>query len=743
MGRPLYTNNAATYLAFGITNTATTMQVSANAGSLFPNPTGGDYFYVSLISLSGPIIEIVKCTARSGDIFTIERGQEGTTPLYWNMGDNVQLRITAAGMNYITGATATTTEEESQVATQGQTVFTLTTFDYSPGTNNLAVFVNGSKQVAGLNYSETSLNTVTFLTGLNVGDVVEFILGLTIATGTLYATDINYNEGSTGAVTRTLESKLQESVSVKDFGAIGNGSTDNTLAFQTAINSVASTGGTVHVPGGVNGNQYLFTTQTGPANPTITIPSNVHIVMDDDVYLLTQGGVASGVNGYNQAGSTQRALFVNSTPSTGNVNISITGGNIKSVAASAVGSALIALQNVKNVRIENVNLLDTWGACRMQFSYCTNVIVSGIRVDYENIHAFPYSFEDGIRVGSGCYDVAISNCVINSGDDSIAINNETSETQNTLTSTSPFAYASTGASIQNVNITNVNVSNQAGNALRIYQGPGISTGTISKVVVNSFNGFPKHPTTGWSTAVSIYDNSGITTNAISKVTLDGFYIDCVNLGTSGTGTPGAIQIQSGGGDFIIANGSLMNVSVPFGVLPGYNTTINNVYIYGCSTDSIYLNTGYCSITNNFLEIPVRSGVYLDSGAIHTIIQGNQIQSTTGAAITEAAGAGYTTAIGNNISASGACSIANNGTSVYANNTGLNPIGTTTVGATSSPFTYTSAYTNETITVYGGTVSSITINGVGTGATNGAFNIPPNTSMVITYSVGPTITKTLF
>jgi len=39
MGRPLYTNNAATYLAFGITNTATTMQVSANAGNLFPNPT--------------------------------------------------------------------------------------------------------------------------------------------------------------------------------------------------------------------------------------------------------------------------------------------------------------------------------------------------------------------------------------------------------------------------------------------------------------------------------------------------------------------------------------------------------------------------------------------------------------------------------------------------------------------------------------------------------------------------------
>jgi len=263
MGRPLYTNNAATYLAFGITNTATTMQVSANAGNLFPNPTGGDYFYVSLISLSGPIIEIVKCTARSGDIFTIERGQEGTTAQYWNTGDNAQLRITAAGMNYIAGSTASTTLEQSFTATQGQTVFTLTTFDYSPGTNNLAVFVNGSKQVSGTNYSETSVNVVTFTTGLNDGDVVEFLSNLSVAAGTIYATDINYNEGAAGAVTRTLESKLQESVSVKDFGAVGDFNpttgvgTDNRLAIQAALDYAKSVGNcTVYFP---QGKYYLGT----------------------------------------------------------------------------------------------------------------------------------------------------------------------------------------------------------------------------------------------------------------------------------------------------------------------------------------------------------------------------------------------------------------------------------------------------------------------------------------------------
>ena len=59
-----------------------------------------------------------------------------------------------------------------QTATQGQTVFSGLT--YTTGNNSLQVYVNGSKQVITLNYTETSANSVTFLTGLNVGDIVEF-----------------------------------------------------------------------------------------------------------------------------------------------------------------------------------------------------------------------------------------------------------------------------------------------------------------------------------------------------------------------------------------------------------------------------------------------------------------------------------------------------------------------------------------------------------------------------------------
>jgi hypothetical protein len=80
-----------------------------------------------------------------------------------------------------------TGEEETQTATQGQTVFTLTTLAYQPATNNLLVFVNGSKQVPAVNFIETSSTVVTFVDGLNAGDVVEFCTATPINTFTFVA----------------------------------------------------------------------------------------------------------------------------------------------------------------------------------------------------------------------------------------------------------------------------------------------------------------------------------------------------------------------------------------------------------------------------------------------------------------------------------------------------------------------------------------------------------------------------
>ena len=53
-----------------------------------------------------------------------------------------------------------------------------------------------------------------------------------------------------GAVSRTVNAKLQEIVSVKDFGAVGDGVTDDTDALNAAGNAVRGTDDTLHIPPG-------------------------------------------------------------------------------------------------------------------------------------------------------------------------------------------------------------------------------------------------------------------------------------------------------------------------------------------------------------------------------------------------------------------------------------------------------------------------------------------------------------
>jgi hypothetical protein len=191
---------------------------------------------------------------------------------------------------------------EEIVATAGQTVFNLTFgTQYVPGTNNLDVFRNGQLLYSG-DYTETDYDTITLVSfAASVGDKMLFVIrdniGITavvdqqlrtdlanasnpvkgaamvgnIPAGTIASTtvqgavneivsDLAASSGSslvgflqsgTGATARTSQSKLRESVSVKDFGAVMDGTTDDSAAVNAAILAVgAAGGGIVDIPAG-------------------------------------------------------------------------------------------------------------------------------------------------------------------------------------------------------------------------------------------------------------------------------------------------------------------------------------------------------------------------------------------------------------------------------------------------------------------------------------------------------------
>ena len=62
---------------------------------------------------------------------------------------------------------------------------------------------------------------------------------------------IGFSAAAAGSGSRTVQEKLRESISVKDYGAVGDGVTDDTAAIQAAINAVITpTGGGLYFPAG-------------------------------------------------------------------------------------------------------------------------------------------------------------------------------------------------------------------------------------------------------------------------------------------------------------------------------------------------------------------------------------------------------------------------------------------------------------------------------------------------------------
>lgn len=216
------------------------------------------------------------------DLPMVDEPVQGTD-LFVVVQDNVTKKAFASDIQTYVGF------EEVQTATAGQTVFNLTQITYAAGANNLQVFVDGVNQYEGSSYTETDNNTVTFSQGLHEGALVKFSTVQTQTSEVASAGAVTFLQAGTGAVPTNVQAKLRETVSVKDFGAVGDGVTDDTAAIQAAIDSGAKS---ILFPSGT-----YIVNQLNPASPVPTSPYNnlycfsLYLNVNRDLQLISEGAI--------------------------------------------------------------------------------------------------------------------------------------------------------------------------------------------------------------------------------------------------------------------------------------------------------------------------------------------------------------------------------------------------------------------------------------------------------------------
>jgi hypothetical protein len=317
------------------------------------------------------------------------------------------------------------------------------TLGYSP--NREQVYLNGAQLQRDADYTANNGTSIVLNVALIAGDVLEVICVNNLNTGTTaQAQDVYWNQSSSGAVTRTVESKLRDTVSVLDFiptsehAAIKAGTSTYNAA--SAIQAALTASKSVYVPAGtyllnsgvtVVSNQTLF--GDGPASILKANANNVTIIntgiavaktnitikdllLDGSSLLATAGISGHRVSYFNILNVVvQNFGAMNVGAPTTDVNHG--GMGITVQASSDVGSETDNI-TIRNVRVKNIagggNIkgdgiyIDSYRASTDSY---VNAVIDGCWVSTCGRNC--YTVAGGPAGGPGLgipYNVKISNC---------------------------------------------------------------------------------------------------------------------------------------------------------------------------------------------------------------------------------------------------------------------------------------------------------------------------------------------
>ena len=249
--------------------------VVVSDSTIFPTLAAGEYFYLTIVRSDGAS-EIVKVLSVSGASLTVVRAQEGTAAREFPVGSGVEMRVTAASV--------------LEAAADAVDALTLGDLGVTASAAELNILDGVTATAPTLNASvSNSTQTRDTVAALLADTTLTYTAGQigTVTAGGYVRTrseGFSYQVAASGAsdhhVTTAGGVKLyvlagSEGYNVKAFGATGDGSTNDSTAFTTAL----GLGGCVYAPAGtylINVTQMAaFTHLYGDGESTIIKPFTV------------------------------------------------------------------------------------------------------------------------------------------------------------------------------------------------------------------------------------------------------------------------------------------------------------------------------------------------------------------------------------------------------------------------------------------------------------------------------------
>lgn len=502
---------------------------------------------------------------------------------------------------------------------------------------------------------------------------------------------------------------------VKDYGAVGDGTTDDTTALTNAINA-CPVGGTVYIPPG----SYVVST-------ALPMPNGVTVQGAGRGTTLLPQGTVSCFQRIATSGSPVTDFHMIDLCIDGSGHSGAYTSSMKGVFAQYMSQC-----SFRNLRIQNIGASGLGIDFLKDGTYIADVFTKNC--GRLNNGAQPGGA--GIGIGTGAWtveDFTVIGCSA-IGNKRYGIFTETQSSTFSQGARIIGCYMEnnqtgfTDAGCTGLIFSGCIVRGNVGSGLSISLGTlsvnyGLE-GIISNCVIESNGthgivvdqGASAGDLRNWlitGNRIRSNTNAGVSiTTASSKQT---YGVAITNNEISGNGSLGVRFLGSGTPtDITIANNRMFNNGQTNGT--GYTQAIR----LETSMTRIGISGNRCY--DNGATKKQSYGLYINSGVTFTDAQifGNDFR--------------------NNLT--GAVNLLNTfTTSEVRNNAGYNPQGPAAITVTASPFTYTAGPAPEVVYIDSGTVSSVVKNSVTLRTSTGAaVSLASNESVVVTYSVAPTMTK---